>query len=165
MFICLYRMWRRAHDDIGRMYFYNVHTLETTWHCPSGMQPDALIDMAAIHQASKVRTCLRASLDRIMRSAFSWWAEVAKKPSRYFVGPIANSLSEWMRMRDTAVGVLAQSFRLKDEVTSLQERLMALEKVEFANQEWDRLAAQKAPFVPAHVNRNITRLTEPQPDR
>lgn len=117
--------WRAATDELGRTYFYHPRTREVAWEPPrlaratralEGAQREVR-DHARIHAAARLRTCLRVGAAHALQRALAAW--------RGFAGGL--------RLRECL-----------DRVELLRVRVRALESVERAEAELDRLRARRA---------------------
>lgn len=103
--------------------------------------------MVQIHKLSKLKSCIRFRIDQEVRSTILKWKEsthsFSKSPSKRLVVPLANMMSEWMRMRCIAMKQVAEALLLEEKLKAVSDRLLALKKVENANLEWEASCREK----------------------
>lgn len=140
-------MWLAVFGEDGRVFYYNEKTHETTWKRPQDSvdaNRDLLCEIEHIHCLSKLQTCIRMTLERVLRHAFKTWSVWTEiligATTRKFVLPLANMFSEWMKMKSVATVKVAEVLLLKEQITRVTDRVLALEKVEMATLEWELLS-------------------------
>mgnify|MGYP007078156497 CR=1 FL=1 len=91
---------------------------------------DLLCEIEHIHCLSKLQTCIRMTLERVLRHAFKTWSVWTEiligtngTKTRKFVLPLANMFSEWMKMKSVATVKVAEVLLLQEKMTRVTDRL------------------------------------------
>jgi hypothetical protein len=139
--------WLAVFDErSGREYYYNNRTLETRWELPSEWDNTCrhVEEIQQVCHTSRILTCIRIGIHARLSSLFQRWKRIvfhsefiSRRMS--FVSSMASLLSAWMRMRDMTIRRTAEALQMQEDLLLTRGKLIVLEKVEAATQEWERL--------------------------